>query len=96
MTLARLSSRLPSAARRIAYAAFIPYVNPAAMTGKRYCFVIVSLPGKGSYFLVFNAILNFDSLNAGRKLAERQKEARQPSRSIVEELTKWQSVPGLC
>jgi len=24
---------------------------------------------KGSYFLVFNAILNFDSLNAGRKLA---------------------------
>jgi len=26
---------------------------------------------KGSYFLVFNAILNFDSLNAGRKLAVR-------------------------
>ncbi len=26
---------------------------------------------KGSYFLVFNAILNFDSLNAGRKLADR-------------------------
>ena len=26
---------------------------------------------KGSYFLVFNAILNFDNLNAGRKLAER-------------------------
>ena len=26
---------------------------------------------KGSYFLVFNAILNFDSLNAGRKLAAR-------------------------
>jgi hypothetical protein len=26
---------------------------------------------KGSYFLVFNAILNFDSLNAGRKLASR-------------------------
>ena len=26
---------------------------------------------KGSYFLVFNAILNFDSLGAGRKLAER-------------------------
>jgi hypothetical protein len=26
---------------------------------------------KGSYFLVFNAILNFDSLNAGRKLAEK-------------------------
>jgi hypothetical protein len=26
---------------------------------------------KGSYFLVFNAILNFDSLNAGRKNAER-------------------------
>ncbi len=26
---------------------------------------------KGSYFLVFNAILNFDSLSAGRKLANR-------------------------
>ncbi|MGO9261602.1 MAG: M14 family zinc carboxypeptidase [Bryobacteraceae bacterium] len=26
---------------------------------------------KGSYFLVFNAILNFDSLGAGRKLAEK-------------------------
>ena len=26
---------------------------------------------KGSYFLVFNAILNFDSLNAGRKLADK-------------------------
>ncbi len=26
---------------------------------------------QGSYFLVFNAILNFDSLNAGRKLTER-------------------------
>jgi hypothetical protein len=26
---------------------------------------------KGSYFLVFNAIMNFDSLNAGRKLADR-------------------------
>ncbi|MGI8897352.1 MAG: M14 family zinc carboxypeptidase [Pyrinomonadaceae bacterium] len=26
---------------------------------------------KGSYFLVFNAILNFDSLNAGRKLDEK-------------------------
>ncbi len=26
---------------------------------------------KGSYFLVFNAILNFDSLNAGRKVADR-------------------------
>ena len=26
---------------------------------------------KGSYFLVFNAILNFDSLDAGRKLAEK-------------------------
>jgi hypothetical protein len=26
---------------------------------------------KGSYFLVFNAILNWDSLNAGRKLAEK-------------------------
>ena len=26
---------------------------------------------KGSYFMVFNAILNFDNLNAGRKLAER-------------------------
>jgi hypothetical protein len=26
---------------------------------------------KGSYFLVFNAILNFDSLSAGRKLADR-------------------------
>ena len=26
---------------------------------------------KGSYFMVFNAILNFDSLNAGRKLADR-------------------------
>jgi|CZKS01.1.fsa_nt_gi hypothetical protein len=26
---------------------------------------------KGSYFLVFNAILNFDSLNAGKKLADR-------------------------
>ena len=26
---------------------------------------------KGSYFLVFNAILNFDSLNAGRKMDER-------------------------
>jgi hypothetical protein len=26
---------------------------------------------KGSYFLVFNAILNFDSLGAGRKLADR-------------------------
>ncbi len=26
---------------------------------------------KGSYFLVFNAILNFDSLNAGRKLDTR-------------------------
>jgi hypothetical protein len=26
---------------------------------------------KGSYFLVFNAILNFDNLNAGRKLADR-------------------------
>ncbi|MGB8510546.1 MAG: hypothetical protein WCD76_19385, partial [Pyrinomonadaceae bacterium] len=25
---------------------------------------------KGSYFLVFNAILNFDNLNAGRKAAE--------------------------
>lgn len=25
---------------------------------------------KGSYFLVFNAILNFDNLNAGRKLTE--------------------------
>jgi hypothetical protein len=23
---------------------------------------------KGSYFLVFNAIMNFDNLNAGRKL----------------------------
>jgi hypothetical protein len=26
---------------------------------------------KGSYFLVFNAIMNFDSLNAGRKLADK-------------------------
>jgi hypothetical protein len=26
---------------------------------------------KGSYFLVFNAILNFDNLGAGRKLADR-------------------------
>jgi hypothetical protein len=26
---------------------------------------------KGSYFLVFNAILNFDSLDAGRKLADK-------------------------
>jgi hypothetical protein len=26
---------------------------------------------QGSYFLVFNTILNFDNLNAGRKLAER-------------------------
>ena len=26
---------------------------------------------QGSYFLVFNAIMNFDNLNAGRKLAER-------------------------
>ena len=26
---------------------------------------------QGSYFLVFNAILNFDNLNAGRKLAEK-------------------------
>ena len=26
---------------------------------------------QGNYFLVFNAILNFDSLNAGRKLAEK-------------------------
>ena len=26
---------------------------------------------KGSYFLVFNAIMNFDNLNAGRKLAAR-------------------------
>jgi hypothetical protein len=26
---------------------------------------------KGSYFLVFNAILNYDSLNTGRKLADR-------------------------
>ena len=26
---------------------------------------------QGSYFLVFNAILNFDQLNAGRKLAEK-------------------------
>ena len=26
---------------------------------------------KGSYFLVFNAILNFDALNAGRKLADK-------------------------
>jgi len=26
---------------------------------------------KGSYFLVFNAILNFDNLDAGRKLAAR-------------------------
>lgn len=26
----------------------------------------------GSYFLVFNAILNFDNLNAGRKLDEKQ------------------------
>jgi hypothetical protein len=26
---------------------------------------------QGSYFLVFNAILNFDSLNAGRKLDEK-------------------------
>jgi hypothetical protein len=25
----------------------------------------------GSYFLVFNAILNFDNLNAGRKLDEK-------------------------
>jgi hypothetical protein len=27
---------------------------------------------KGSYFLVFNAILNFDNLNAGRKLADKE------------------------
>ena len=26
---------------------------------------------KGSYFLVFNAIMNWDNLNAGRKLAEK-------------------------
>ena len=26
---------------------------------------------KGSYFLVFNAILNFDSLSAGRQLADK-------------------------
>ena len=26
---------------------------------------------KGSYFLVFNAILNFDNLSVGRKLAEK-------------------------
>ena len=26
---------------------------------------------KGSYFLVFNAIMNFDNLNTGRKLADR-------------------------
>ena len=26
---------------------------------------------QGSYFLVFNAILNFDALNAGRKLDEK-------------------------
>jgi hypothetical protein len=26
---------------------------------------------QGSYFLVFNAILNFDNLNAGRKLDEK-------------------------
>jgi hypothetical protein len=26
---------------------------------------------EGSYFLVFNAILNFDQLNAGRKLEAR-------------------------
>jgi hypothetical protein len=26
---------------------------------------------KGSYFLVFNAILNFDSLDAGKKLADK-------------------------
>jgi len=26
---------------------------------------------KGSYFLVFNAILNWDNLNAGRKLADK-------------------------
>jgi len=26
---------------------------------------------KGSYFLVFNAILNFDNLSAGRKLASK-------------------------
>jgi hypothetical protein len=26
---------------------------------------------KGSYFLVFNAIMNFDSLGAGRKLADK-------------------------
>jgi hypothetical protein len=26
---------------------------------------------KGSYFLVFNTILNFDNLNAGRKLDEK-------------------------
>jgi hypothetical protein len=26
---------------------------------------------KGSYFLIFNAILNWDNLNAGRKLAEK-------------------------
>jgi hypothetical protein len=26
---------------------------------------------QGNYFLVFNAILNFDSLNAGRKLDEK-------------------------
>jgi hypothetical protein len=26
---------------------------------------------QGSYFLVFNAIMNYDNLNAGRKLAER-------------------------
>ena len=25
----------------------------------------------GSYFMVFNAIMNFDNLNAGRKLADR-------------------------
>ena len=26
---------------------------------------------KGSYFLVFNAILNFDNLDAGKKLADK-------------------------
>ena len=37
---------------------------------------------KGSYFLVFNAILNFDNLNAGRKLDE--KIFFRPQRSIQE------------
>jgi hypothetical protein len=35
---------------------------------------------KGSYFLVFNAILNFDNLPAGRKLAKQIRGGADPNR----------------